>query len=267
MLSFVERHDLGAERAEPRRVLRGPEARSRRHFAFLHVAVGEVVEDRDPGNVVERVLRARLGEAADASVGNRDSLSEARRAELLARRQAVDDGLPRQPEVGFEQRAPFRERVHATVSVAIERRASMKSLPPALNRSASNFQPNGVVIHWWNSSFRQSLMWRMVSPNIESFNVGSDILHLERSFDTGLVPRLGASDQDILSVRGAKQPPPVACADADAIGRIDVTVAPPASAPRVKLFYGWLVGIMGVWRIDQPRDWSCVTATKRGWPS
>jgi Stress responsive A/B Barrel Domain len=26
-----------------------------------------------------------------------------------------------------------------------------------------------------------------VIPNIESFNVGSDILHLERSFDTGLV--------------------------------------------------------------------------------
>jgi len=26
-----------------------------------------------------------------------------------------------------------------------------------------------------------------IIPNINSFNVGSDILHLERSFDTGLV--------------------------------------------------------------------------------
>ncbi len=36
-----------------------------------------------------------------------------------------------------------------------------------------------------------------IIPNIESFNVGSDVLHLERSFDTGLVavyPDMAALD-------------------------------------------------------------------------
>lgn len=36
-----------------------------------------------------------------------------------------------------------------------------------------------------------------IIPNIESFSVGSDILHLERSFDTGLVavyPHMAALD-------------------------------------------------------------------------
>ena len=35
-----------------------------------------------------------------------------------------------------------------------------------------------------------------VIPNIESFEIGSDILHLERSFDTGLVARY--SDREAL---------------------------------------------------------------------
>src|SRR5436190_746038 len=50
---LVERDQLGPERAEARDVLAGPEARARLHLALLRIAVGEVVEDRHPGDVVE----------------------------------------------------------------------------------------------------------------------------------------------------------------------------------------------------------------------
>src|SRR5258705_7970236 len=44
----------------------------------------------------------------------------------------------------------------------------------------------------------------------------------DEALDSGLVRRLGPSNQHVLGVRGAQQPPAVGRADADAVGRIDL---------------------------------------------
>src|SRR5436190_17090873 len=53
VLDLLHGDDLGTQRAEAGDVLAGPEARARGDFALLRVAVGEVVEDGDAGDVIE----------------------------------------------------------------------------------------------------------------------------------------------------------------------------------------------------------------------
>ena len=83
---LVHRHDLGPQGSEARDVLGGPEARARGDLALLKVAAGEIVQDRDPGDVVESVPfpraqgapaddehQLRLVVEADDALGPRDS--------------------------------------------------------------------------------------------------------------------------------------------------------------------------------------------------
>src|SRR5258706_123199 len=53
---LVHGHDLGPQGPEARDVLGRPEARARGDLALLQVAAGEIVQDRDPGDMVESVL-------------------------------------------------------------------------------------------------------------------------------------------------------------------------------------------------------------------
>src|SRR5206468_11423091 len=97
------------------------------------LAVGRVERDRLPR---PHECAQRVRKALDASMGNRDALAEAGRAELFSREQAVENDRARDLRVIFEKLADLLEKPLLARGLEVEQdvrfRKQLRDLVPAI---------------------------------------------------------------------------------------------------------------------------------------